>query len=84
MFAKRRLQGIELVAIGQPFDCGDLFAVRLKAGPYSLPIHQDRTGATRAMFTSDVGAGEIQFFSKDVRQIEPGFHRFRVRLAVDR
>jgi phosphomannomutase len=82
------LEGVERIVSGsKPFHSGELVAVHLhgkdQAGADRFSIHQDRTGATNAVLTPNVGAGEVQLLAEKVAEQEARLDGARVGCAVD-
>ena len=87
MLDKRRLHGVELLTICQPFDRRDLIAVvhggERETGINSTAIDQYRTRAALAMIASLLRAGEMQSFAQRVEQRYARIDIERVTLSVD-
>src|ERR1700721_479552 len=72
LFEEALLNGGELFADGEAFDCGDLSALGLqdgdKAGVDQVFIHEDGAGSALAFTAALFGSGEVQVFAQDVKE----------------
>ena len=75
LLVEPRLDRVELRALGEPLDRGDLAAVRLhrehRARLRRHAVHEDGAGAAARRVASDVGAGEAERLAQEVDEQEP-------------
>ena len=85
--AKRGLQIGDLAAVGQSLDGLDRCAVRLhrqhQAGTNDLAVHAHGAGAADPVLATDMGSGQLQLLTQEIRQIEPRQNMRIDALAVD-
>ena len=69
------LQRMQLLAVRQTLDGGDLGLVRLhgeqETGPHAVAVQADRAGATDAVLAPDVRTGQIEVLAQEVREQAP-------------
>src|SRR4051795_4916794 len=84
---ERRLQRMELIALGQALDGGDLATFHQsgerQTGLYPLTVHQDRAGATLTEPAAFFRAGELQVLAQCIEQCGPRIEREPVLGAID-
>ena len=84
--AERRLHRMQLVALGDAFDGGDVGACGLRrqhrAGFHRAAVDMDHAGAALAGVAADMGAGQIEIFAQEMHQQRAVLDVDRDRLAV--
>src|SRR5690348_17984283 len=88
MLSEGRLHWMELVAVSEAFDRGDLRALGLHrqqgAALDRVAVHVDDTGAALAGIAADMGPGEAQMLAQELNQQRAGLDIALNRLAVHR
>src|SRR5262245_39909912 len=78
---------MKFVAVGKTFHGVKLRAVGLhrehKAGTHRFTVEQNGAGATHSMFTTQVGAGEIQLLANEIGQRHSDFNESLISAPVD-
>src|SRR4051812_26816557 len=86
LFEERRLNRVQLVALGEAFDRPHRLAVgvrdRRAAGERALAVDEDGAGAAPALAAAVLGAGELQVLAQHVQERPLGIGRHRPPLAV--
>src|SRR5262249_60473627 len=81
------LQGMEPVALGEPFHSTDRTSGRLngkhQAGADRLAINDDRAGAAHAVLAADVRAGLTAILADGVRERAPRLDTDRIVACID-
>src|SRR5687767_7822418 len=87
MLAKRLLQRIQRVAIGEPFHRLDVAAVHLRGKEQTRAnrraIQDDRAGAAHAVLAAQMRPGQLEIVAQEVGERLAHFHRALVRAPVD-
>ena len=69
---ERVLHRMQLITVGETFDCSDTFALRLdrehQAGPYRVIVEDHRASAAHAVLTADVRPSQPAFIADDIGQ----------------
>src|SRR5688572_13486886 len=83
---ERRLHRVELIVLGQPLDCRDLFAFagrgQRQAGEDAPPVYEHRASTALALITSLLRAGQSESFAQRVQQHDPRIDLQLLRHAV--